>query len=177
MLTKSRPKGRPGPCHGGCACSRHAPWPRLSPEARAKASATRRRPLKVSISICPRCDEPFSHATSQKRVFCSTQCQYGPSKTKEQIAEYRRKWNAQLSADVRGAYGDECTCCGEDEPKFLLIDHIDGTGAARRRSGIDSGFHFHLWLRREGFPPGFQILCHNCNQAKGSHGQCPHKEG
>jgi hypothetical protein len=24
------------------------------------------------------------------------------------------------------------------------------------------------------FPDGFQVLCHNCNLAKGYYGECPH---
>ncbi len=119
-----------------------------------------------------RARHPGYTAAAAKKV----RAKWTPEKRQEAL-EYRREWNARLRADVRGAYGDACACCGEDEPKFLSVDHIDGTGAEHRRGlGIDSGFHFHLWLRREGFPPGFQILCFNCNQAK-SHGGCPHKEG
>jgi hypothetical protein len=31
-------------------------------------------------------------------------------------------------------------------------------------------------LKRRGFPPGHQVLCHNCNMAKQFYGQCPHKK-
>ncbi len=90
---------------------------------------------------------------------------------------YRIQYNAQLRAEVLQAYGNMCACCEEVEPKFLSIDHPNNDGAEhRRRIGVNSGFHFYLWLRREGFPEGFQVLCHNCNQAKGSYGQCPHEE-
>lgn len=98
-------------------------------------------------------------------------------RTPEQLKEYRIKYNAQLRSDVLGAYGDRCACCGEEEPKFLSIDHIDGGGAAHRReTGVGSGFHFYLWIRRNDYPDGLQVLCHNCNSAKGSYGQCPHEE-
>lgn len=32
------------------------------------------------------------------------------------------------------------------------------------------------WLKTNGYPDGFQTLCHNCNMAKGFYGICPHKE-
>lgn len=31
------------------------------------------------------------------------------------------------------------------------------------------------WLRRNNYPNGFQVLCHNCNMAKGFYGKCPHQ--
>jgi hypothetical protein len=31
------------------------------------------------------------------------------------------------------------------------------------------------WLRKNGFPKGFRVLCHNCNFAHGHYGYCPHK--
>jgi hypothetical protein len=32
----------------------------------------------------------------------------------------------------------------------------------------------HRWLKNSGYPPGFQVLCFNCNFAKHRKGQCPH---
>ena len=31
------------------------------------------------------------------------------------------------------------------------------------------------WLKRNDYPPGFQVLCHNCNWAKHALGRCPHQ--
>ena len=119
-----------------------------------------------------RAAHPGYQAAAAKKV----RSKYTPEK-RQKAVEYRRTWNAKLRSDVLEAYGDECACCGENEPKFLSIDHPNNDGAEhRRRIGVNSGFHFYLWLRREGFPEGFQVLCHNCNQAKGSYGQCPHEE-
>jgi hypothetical protein len=33
-----------------------------------------------------------------------------------------------------------------------------------------------VWLVQHNFPTGFQILCMNCNFAKGKLGTCPHQE-
>lgn len=67
-----------------------------------------------------------------------------------------------------------CTCCGETIVHFLGIDHLNGGGRAHRKE-VGSGFGFYRWLRRNGFPEGFQTLCHNCNQAKWAYKVCPHE--
>lgn len=69
-----------------------------------------------------------------------------------------------------------CSCCGEKHLQFLAIDHIAQDGAEHRRK-IDSkgGYTFYNWLVQNGFPPGFRVLCHNCNMAIGIWGTCPHK--
>jgi hypothetical protein len=41
-------------------------------------------------------------------------------------------------------------------------------------NGCRGGNVFFAWLKREGYPPGLQVLCHNCNCAKGKKATCPH---
>jgi hypothetical protein len=67
-----------------------------------------------------------------------------------------------------------CKCCGQREEMFLALDHIGGQGPRqpRERSG---GNTFFVWLKKQGFPPGLQVLCHNCNCAKGRSSTCPHQ--
>ena len=70
-----------------------------------------------------------------------------------------------------------CKCCGEKEIKFLSIDHINGGGNKHRKEiGIKDGKggNIYHWIIANNFPEGFQILCHNCNMAKGFYGICPH---
>jgi hypothetical protein len=70
-----------------------------------------------------------------------------------------------------------CVCCGEAGFPFLSLDHINGGGAEHRRSlKTAGGFSFYSHLRKLGYPPGYQILCFNCNMAKGALGHCPHKD-
>ena len=80
---------------------------------------------------------------------------------------------------VFAAYGGyKCACCGESERLFLSIDHIDNNGAEERKSGLysGSGYAFYRWLRKSGFPPGYQVLCMNCNMGKHKNGGvCPHQ--
>ena len=70
-----------------------------------------------------------------------------------------------------------CACCKENHIQFLALDHINGGGSAHMRSiPGGGGTSFIMWLRRNNFPPGFQVLCHNCNCAKGFYGSCPHQD-
>ena len=94
-------------------------------------------------------------------------------------AEKTRKLQGQIKEAVYAAYGGYiCKCCGETEPMFLSIDHIENNGAAERRSGVyrGSGSAFYAWLKKQGFPPGYQVLCMNCQVGKHKNkGVCPHR--
>lgn len=96
-------------------------------------------------------------------------------------ADKSRRLNEQLREEVFGAYGGKrCACCGETEPLFLTIDHVNNDGAEMRESGVHSrgGTQFYQWLRKSGFPTGFQVLCMNCNLGKHRNGGvCPHQSG
>ena len=100
-------------------------------------------------------------------------------RTKENDRKYRRnKKEASINA-----YGGKCACCGESHMAFLVIDHIENNGARHREEmgylshgrWIGSGTTMHSWLKRNGYPEGFQVLCANCNMAKQSLGICPHQ--
>jgi hypothetical protein len=96
----------------------------------------------------------------------------------EQLNDRHRKSRYKLRMEVLNAYGAQCQCCGEDQEEFLCIDHVDGGGRNHRKE-IGTGDSVYRWLRQEGYPPGYQVLCHNCNFALGLRGYCPHqtKEG
>jgi hypothetical protein len=94
-------------------------------------------------------------------------------------------WIAPYKATIRkavfDAYGGErCACCGETERKFLTLDHINNDGAADRMKiagkRTASGWTTYRYLHSKGFPPGYQVLCMNCNFGKRmNQGVCPHK--
>lgn len=65
-----------------------------------------------------------------------------------------------------------CACCGENHVEFLAIDHINGNGAAERK--VLSGQALLLKLETQSYPPGYRVLCHNCNCSLGFYGYCPH---
>lgn len=80
----------------------------------------------------------------------------------------------ELRHDAMIAYGGYvCACCGETEPNFLSLDHIENDGADHRRK---VGKAIWKWLRDNNYPEGFQVLCMNCNHGKArNNGICPHK--
>jgi hypothetical protein len=91
------------------------------------------------------------------------------------IRDIVRRTKDKLRDEVFRAYGGYCcACCGETERRFLSIDHVNG-GGQRHRKAIGGG-SLYTWLRVNGFPPGFQVLCHNCNLGKTlNRGICPHQ--
>lgn len=95
---------------------------------------------------------------------------------KERLNEGQRRRNAALRKMIIREYGGVCVCCSESEIKFLAIDHINNDGGIQRKTlGVGVGATFYWWLKKRGFPKeGLQILCHNCNIAKGFYGACPH---
>ena len=77
--------------------------------------------------------------------------------------------HAALKQEICEAYGGViCVGCGETEIGVLQLDHIDGGGKAH---ALDIGggdlnrgrAMMYRWVRDNGFPPGFRILCANCN--------------
>ena len=83
-------------------------------------------------------------------------------------------WHQRLKAAAIEHYGKACACCGESTYEFLCIDHING-GGNRQREQLGCSRNFFSWLRKNGYPEGFRTLCHNCNQAIGYNGYCPHQ--
>lgn len=85
-----------------------------------------------------------------------------------------RERTKQLKAATVARYGGRCACCGETELDFLSIDHING-GGKKHMAKIGFGSGFYYWLKRNGYPSGYQVLCFNCNHAKSICGVCPHQ--
>jgi hypothetical protein len=89
--------------------------------------------------------------------------------------EYDKKLNKKLKLAVIKEYGGKCVCCGELEPDFLTIDHIDENGAEERRTKKQT--KIYRWLKNNGYPKdNYQLLCWNCNCASYLCGICPHKK-
>lgn len=69
--------------------------------------------------------------------------------------------------------GAKCKCCGETEYDFLTLEHDNGGGCEHRRQLGNVGI-LH-WLRRQGYPAGYSVLCMNCNWGSKNGKICPHK--
>lgn len=98
-------------------------------------------------------------------------------KNRNKINTNRRRWVLKIKREVLDFYGGKCDCCQETRIEFLSIDHINGGGNKHRQElNISGGKEFYLWLRKNSFPTGYRVLCHNCNQSLGFYHYCPHKE-
>ena len=95
------------------------------------------------------------------------------SSHKQQELARGKKWVRRLNLEVLTYYGGGelvCVRCGYDgNTSALSIDHIEGNGRRHRRSlSITKFYH---WLVKNGFPDGFQTLCHNCQWIKRAENQ------
>lgn len=95
----------------------------------------------------------------------------------DRYRELARGYNKKVRLAAIAAYGGKCECCGEDRFEFMAIDHINGGGIQHRKQLGWSGNSIAKWLKKNDYPEGFRILCHNCNLALGFYKQCPHKKG
>jgi len=86
-----------------------------------------------------------------------------------------RKTLLKLKLGVISHYGGKCTCCGEDNPDLLTIDHTGG-GGCKHRKEIGSNYKLYRWIRDNGYQNEFRILCFNCNSGRYVNGGvCPHE--
>lgn len=90
------------------------------------------------------------------------------------LANRRQLW-ATYRDQILDAYGARCLCCGESEPRFLTIDHVNGDGRQHRLELGGSNRRLLLDIIRRGFPAEYQVLCFNCNCGRQRNGGvCPH---
>lgn len=82
-----------------------------------------------------------------------------------------KRYRQNLREEVLHHYGNACACCGESHIEFLCVDHVHGGGTKHRKSlGRKS---IYAWIKQNGFPKGFRILCWNCNSSLGLYGYSP----
>lgn len=117
------------------------------------------RPSRVT---CERCAHQISVTNKKHRI------KIGDSRRAQE-----RGWRNKAKEEALAAYGGKCVCCGESHSPYLTIDHVNDDGGAHRREVGAGSLTIHLWLRRNGYPKGFQILCANCHLAKSWKRPCP----
>lgn len=92
----------------------------------------------------------------------------------ERVRSLNKEERARLKMDVFIAYSKgkpiSCCECGYADLRALDIDHMNDDGAAKRRGlfgdRLSAGTTYYRWLRKNGYPSGYQILCRNCNWIK-----------
>lgn len=87
-------------------------------------------------------------------------------KNKEMRHNINSESRLKLKIEVITHYGNgKCACvkCGFDDIRALTIDHINNGGTRHRE---ETETTIYRWLKRNGYPEGYQSLCMNCNLIK-----------
>ena len=86
----------------------------------------------------------------------------------EEARKYDRDYQYKIRQKVRqeavAYYGGKCAGCGITDYRILQIDHIKNDGYKHRKE--IKTWQFPMWLKKNGYPKGYQILCCNCKQIK-----------
>jgi hypothetical protein len=118
---------------------------------------------------CPNCCQvkPLTqfHKSSRPPLFVKYCC-------RECSNALGKKRNQKIRKAVLVKYGGACTCCGESQPEFLSVDHVNGGGSQERRLLKSTGIMLKLY--RSDVLPEYRLLCFNCNCSRGFSGYCPH---
>ena len=129
---------------------------------------------KVAAGFCRGCGH--RRAKPNRR-----HCKHCAHKAGEYAKTHRTSlaWHYKYQAVVFDHYGKRCNCCGETNPIFLTIDHINGRDGTPEKG--QSGYSVVSRVARsiiKGEPrTDIQILCYNCNCGRYRNGGiCPHKE-
>jgi hypothetical protein len=124
--------------------------------------AKERHAKRTAQGLCKSCDSP----REENGVYCLSHRTALTQQTKAHHNKKRRQ--------IVVAYGGACVCCGEDTFEFLTFDHVHNDGADHRRQ-IGRTSQLLAWIIKNDYPDTLQLLCYNCNCAKGFHGVCPHQ--
>lgn len=123
-------------------------------------------------------DTRLEYGQNYRRENADVLAHYAKEYREKYKAERQVTWTARskeshrkLRLELLQHYGSKCACCSEDTMQFLAIDHVDGGGSKHR---LTRGSQIYRDIKLAGFPPNYQVLCHNCNMAKGLYGECPH---
>lgn len=89
-----------------------------------------------------------------------------PEKVRQQGLRHNAR--AKLSALTYYSGGPpRCAHCGISDIDVLCLDHINGGGYKQRKElNCGAGTAFYQWLKGQGYPEGYQVLCWNCNIKK-----------
>lgn len=98
-----------------------------------------------------------------------------PEKYKTRMAADRQRVKFIVLSYYSGGK-PRCSCpgCNETEINRLCMDHVNGGGRNHREKENLAGSKIYRWLMKNNFPPGYRVLCHNCNSSLGYYGYCPH---
>jgi len=93
---------------------------------------------------------------------------------KDQVRNSQQRLRMEIITHY-GGNPPKCACCNESNIGFLTLDHINNDGAQDRKLH-GYGPVLNMWIIKNNFPEGYQVLCYNCNCGKARNKRvCPHK--
>lgn len=129
-----------------------------------------RRTKDGLFSYCKSCSKMYAsrYRTTHREGYLSYRRKYYRSPVGHEKA---LKYHKSLRSRFLEMYGEKCSCCGDTRVIFLTLDHV--VPVLRPK-----GFHYNPQeglkeALREHRPDLYQVLCMNCNLAKGKRDRCP----
>lgn len=123
---------------------------------------------KMQIKQCPKCKQHLPLTDFVKHSGYKDGLSWGCKSCHNQWNTERFNRRKQMVFD---AYGCECHFCGESNPIFLTIDHINGDGKQHRQR-CHNNRAIYADIIKEGCPKDkYRLLCFNCNCALAIYGQ------
>jgi len=118
---------------------------------------------KHRLSIARR--KAVLYARHRRREIRKVQQHY--TKHRGRILEQQAHWRRAVKRETLTHYGKNQTlrCCWRNcecsDLDMLTLDHVKNDGADHRREGFSGGAVACSWLKRHGYPKGYQTLCAN----------------
>jgi len=81
----------------------------------------------------------------------------------------RRQQRDKIKEEVLSHYGNgqlACVKCNFRDIRALSLDHIRGDGNEEKRRLHKVGIDLYIYLKKNGYPEGYQTLCMNCQFIK-----------
>lgn len=133
-----------------------------------RAYSARRRAIALRAGRC------MGHP-KRKVIHGTTKCIACHRYNRKYCRAYSVKYKAALKLEIishycRGRIRCQCKGCRTVLLCFLQLDHIKGGNGVKHRAKVKD---MYAWIKRMGFPKGFQVYCANCNSAKGVKARCP----
>lgn len=117
---------------------------------------------------------PDKVRASRKKYYASHRFEEIRKATKGNQVRYQKY--RLMALTHYGGDPPKCKCCGEKIFQFLVIHHPNNDGKKHRQQMRKKySWGIYEFLKRNNYPPGFDVLCYNCNLAIAYYGSCPHQ--
>ena len=127
----------------------------------------------MKTKVCGKCgqEKPVSEFYKSKRDGYRSRCKECHKKDCREYAKtgyytrYQRKYSKRVYVKERmkGDSDLDYYTRWYQKKKLEILSHINGGGASHRRIARNNVYG---WLKRNGYPEGYQVLCMNCQLIK-----------